>query len=148
MDQDDPMTTNVLGRGGAARRMRRGMTLVEVIIAIVILSGAMLGLADFVRRFQHNTSDTSMQALASNLATVRLEEIKGFRVYTNIAATYNGVVETFATDPVYKGFTRTTAAVACAGCPTLINDYVTITVTVTGNNLTAPMKKTTIIARF
>jgi prepilin-type N-terminal cleavage/methylation domain-containing protein len=142
------MTANRTLRGSAARCMRRGMTLIEVIIAVVILSGAMLGLADFVRRFQHNTSDTGMQALASNLATVRLEEIKGYRIYTNVVATYNGVIETFAADPVYKGFTRTTAAVACAGCPTLTNDYITITVTVTGNNLPTPMKKTTIIARF
>jgi prepilin-type N-terminal cleavage/methylation domain-containing protein len=142
------MTANRTLRGSADRRMRRGMTLIEVIIAVVILSGAMLGLADFVRRFQHNTSDTTTQALASNLATVRLEEIKGYRVYATLVATYNGVIETFATDPVYKGYTRTTAAVACAGCPTLTNDYITITVTVTGNNLTTPMKKTTIIARF
>lgn len=124
------------------------MTLVEVIIAVVILSGAMLGLADFVRRFQHNTSDTSMQALASNLATVRLEEIKGFRIYTDLVATYDGVVETFSTDPVYTGFTRTTAVTPCAGCPSLTDDYATITVTITGNNLATPMKKTTIIARF
>jgi prepilin-type N-terminal cleavage/methylation domain-containing protein len=142
------MTANRTLRGSAERRMRRGMTLIEVIIAVVILSGAMLGLADFVRRFQHNTSDTTTQALASNLATVRLEEIKGYRIYATLVATYNGVIETFATDPVYKGYTRTTAAAACAGCPTLTNDYITITVTVTGNNLTTPMKKTTIIARF
>ena len=127
---------------------RRGMTLVEVILAIVILSMAMMGLANFVRNFQHTTSTTSIQALASNLATSRLEEIKGFRVYRNIVATYNGVVETFVADPVYTGFTRTTAATKCAGCPSLTDDYVTVTVTVTGNTLPTPMQKTTIIARF
>jgi len=124
------------------------MTLIEVILAIVILSGAMLGLANFGRKFQHNTSDTSNQTLASDLATQRLEEIKGYRVYATIVATYNSTTETFGSDPVYKGFTRVTAATRCSGCPTATNDYVTLTVTVTGNQLVTPMKKTTIIAAF
>jgi prepilin-type N-terminal cleavage/methylation domain-containing protein len=128
--------------------LRRGMTLIEVIIAVVILSGAMLGLANFVRQFQHITSDTTTQTLASDLATQRIEAIKGDRAYTSLVSNYNGVTETYATDPVYKGFSRTTAAVRCTGCPTTTNDYVTITVTVTGNTLTTPMKKTTIIAAF
>jgi prepilin-type N-terminal cleavage/methylation domain-containing protein len=129
-------------------RSRHGMTLIEVMLAIVILSGAMLGLANFVRKFQHTTSDTSQQAMASNLATLRLEEVKGYRVYSTLIATYNGVSETFVGDPVYTGFTRTTAAVRCNSCPTTTNDYITVTVSVTGNNLPVTMKKTTIIAAF
>ena len=131
-----------------SRLPRRGMTLIEVIIAIVILSGAMLALANFSRKFQHTTSDTSNTTLASDLATQRLEEIKGYRVYSTLVATFNAVTETWASDPVYKGFTRVTAATRCAGCPTATNDYITVTVTVTGNTLTTPMKKTTIIAKF
>jgi prepilin-type N-terminal cleavage/methylation domain-containing protein len=134
-------------RAGIARR--RGMTLIEVILAVVILSGAMLGLADFGRRFQHQTSDSTSQTLASDLATQRIEQIKGWRVYSTLASTYNGVVENFGnSDATYSGFRRTTAAVACSGCPTATNDYVTITVTVTGRNLTTAIKKTTIIAAF
>jgi Tfp pilus assembly protein PilV len=124
------------------------MTLIEVILAIVILSGAMLGLANFGRKFQHQTSDSTSQTLASDLATQRLEQIKGWRVYSTLASTFNGVSETFASDATYRGFTRTTAAVRCSGCPTATNDYVTVTVTVTGNTLTTAIKKTTIIAAF
>jgi prepilin-type N-terminal cleavage/methylation domain-containing protein len=144
--------TNSLQRSAAAGAdiaRRRGMTLIEVILAVVILSGAMLGLADFGRRFQHQTSDSTSQTLASDLATQRIEQIKGWRVYSTLASTYNGVVENFGnSDATYSGFRRTTAAVACSGCPTATNDYVTITVTVTGRNLTTAIKKTTIIAAF
>jgi Tfp pilus assembly protein PilV len=124
------------------------MTLIEVIIAVVILSAAMLGLANFVRQFQHTTSDTSTQTLASDLATTRLEAVKGDRVYATLVANYNGVVESFSSDPVYRGFTRTTNVTRCASCPTATNDYTTVTVSVTGNNLSTTMKKTTVIAAF
>ena len=132
----------------AARAARRGMTLIEVILAVVILSGAMLGLSKFIRQFQHTTSDSTMQYLASDLATQRVEEIKAFTSYSTLVSTYNGVVETFVGNPVYNGFTRTTAAVRCSGCPNGTNDYITVTVTITGNTLTAPKTKSTIIAAF
>ncbi len=140
--------TNRRSSGAFPPRHRRGMTLIEVILAVVILSGAMLGLANFGRQFQHNTSNAAMQALASDLATQRIETIKSYAVYSTLVATYNGTSETFASDPVYKGFTRLTAAARCTGCPNGVNDYITVTVTVTGNQLPSPVKKTTIIASF
>ncbi len=126
-------------------RARRGMTLVEVIVALTIMSGAMLGLANFGRKFQHATQEASNQSLASDLATQRMEEIKGDRAYSTLVSTYNGTSTTY-TDVIYKGFTRTTAVVRTG--PNSTNDYVTVTVTVTRNNMATPMKKTTIIAAF
>jgi prepilin-type N-terminal cleavage/methylation domain-containing protein len=142
------MTTPLRASLGEPHRSRSGMTLIEVIFAIVILSGAMLGLANFGRQFQHNTSTTSGQTLASDLATQQVETVKGWRVYSTLISTYNNMSETFAGNPVYGGFTRLTKVTRCLGCPTSTNDYVTVTVTVTGNNLPAPMTKTTIIAAF
>ena len=123
------------------------MTLVEVIIAITILSLTMLGLANFTRTFQHSTSDTTMMALASDMAIARVEEVKGFRVYASLVTTYGSTTETFTTVP-YKGFTRVTKAIRCASCPTATQDYITVTVTVTGNTLTKAITKTTAIAAF
>jgi prepilin-type N-terminal cleavage/methylation domain-containing protein len=131
-----------------SRRLRRGMTLVEVMISIVILSGAMLGLARFGKNFQHATSLAGDMSLASDLAVARIEQIKAYRVYNSLVATYNNTTETFGTDPVFKGFTRKTYATRCAGCPTATNDYVTVTAVVTGNSLVSPISKTTIIAVF
>ena len=129
-------------------RLRRGMTLIEVMIAIVILSGAMIGLARFGGQFEHKTAVASDMSLASDLATVRLEEIKAYRIYASLVATYNSVTETFVGDPIYSKFTRNTVAVRCAGCPTATNDYITVTVTVTGRSLVNPISKTTVIAVF
>ena len=131
-----------------SRRVRGGMTLIEVMIAIVILSGAMLGLAKFGKNFQHTTSTASDMSLASDLATARIEQVKAYRVYTSIVATYNNVSETYVGDPVFQGFTRTTKATRCTGCPTASNDYITVTATVTGRSLVSPIAKTTIIAVF
>lgn len=142
------MTTPSRSSRPALVRARAGMTLIEVILAVVILSGAMLGLANFGRKFQHATSDATIQALASDLATQKLEEIKAYRVYSTLAATFDGTTQTFASNPTYVGFTRTTAAVRCSGCPDGVNDYITVTVTVTGNTLASPQKKTTVIAAF
>jgi prepilin-type N-terminal cleavage/methylation domain-containing protein len=126
----------------------RGMTLIEVMIAIVILSGAMLGLAKFGGKFEHTTATASDMSLASDLAVARVEQIKAYRVYTSLVATYNNITETYPSDPVYKGFTRVTRATRCASCPTVNNDYITVTATVSGRSLVAPIAKTTIIALF
>jgi prepilin-type N-terminal cleavage/methylation domain-containing protein len=126
---------------------RRGMTLIEVILAVVILSGAMLGLANFGRKFQHTVSTTSDTVLASDLATQRIEQIKGYRVYTTLAATFNGVTETF-TDATYNGFIRKTKAVRTQTVTTPMYDYITVTVTAGRDTVTAAAKKTTIIALF
>lgn len=143
--------THANTRGKHTRRTslaRRGMTLIEVMIAIVILSGAMLGLAKFGGKFEHTTATAADMSLASDLASARIEQIKAYRVYLSLVATYNNITETFVGDPVYNGFSRTTRVTRCAGCPTATNDYITVTATVSGRSLAAPIAKTTIIALF
>lgn len=123
------------------------MTLVEVILAIVILSGTMLGLGNFARKFQSANSGSTSKTLASDLAASRVAEIEAYRAYNGIVSTYNGVAESLTTG-VYAGFTRSTAAVRCSGCPSATNDYITVTVSVTGNDLTSAVTKTVVIAAF
>ncbi len=123
------------------------MTLVEVILAIVILSGTMLGLGNFARKFQSANSGSTSKTLASDLAAQRVAEILAYRPYSSIVSTYHNTSESF-TSGTYKGFTRTTLAVRCSSCPTATNDYITVTVSVTGNDLTAAVSKTVVIAAF
>ena len=123
------------------------MTLVEVILAIVILSGTMLGLGNFARKFQSANSGSTSKTLASDMASQRIEEVRAYKSYGAIVSTYNAASESFTTDP-YKGFTRVTTAVRCPSCPTATDDYITVTVTVTGNDLTAAVTKTIVIAAF
>src|SRR6185369_12381746 len=115
--------------------------LVEVILAIVILSGTMLGLGNFARKFQSANSGSTSKTLASDLASQRIEEIRAYRTYSSIVSTYNASSEPF-TSGVYTGLTRATTAVRCTSCPTATNDYVTVTVTVTGNDLAVAITKT------
>jgi prepilin-type N-terminal cleavage/methylation domain-containing protein len=130
-------------RAGAAR----GMTLIEVILAIVILTGVMLGLGNFTRKFQSANTGATTKSLASDLAAQRIADIQGYRPYSSIVATFNSTSESY-TSGVYTGFTRTTAATRCSGCPTATNDYITVTVSVTGNDLSATVTKTVVIAAF
>ncbi len=123
------------------------MTLVEVILAIVILSGTMLGLGNFARKFQSANTGSTTKTLASDLAARQLADIMAYRPYSSIVTTYNGATTTY-TSGAYQGLTSTTTATRCASCPTATNDYVTVTVSVTGNDLAAAVTKTVVIAAF
>ncbi len=138
-------------RGPAARarrrQRRRGMTLVEVILAIVILSGTMLGLGNFARKFQSSNSGSTSKALASDLAAQRIVDVLAYKPYSSIVSTYNGTSESYTTG-AFAVLTRTTAAARCSGCPTATTDYITVTVSVSGNDLATPVRKTVVVAAF
>lgn len=126
------------------------MTIIEVLFAVVILSGVMLALARFGQGFTRATRNAAYLTVASDLAAARLEAIKTHGVYATLVG-FHGSSETSASNDAnpsmsgYDGYTRSTAAVRTVTDST---DYVTVTVTVTADVLTVPMKKTVVIARF
>lgn len=128
------------------------MTLVEVIISVMILSGVLIGLSNFTKRFQSLTNSQGALATASELAAARLEVVHGHAPYSTLVATFNGVTETSATasaNPsmsLYPGFTRTTSAVRTG--PTGTADYVTVTVTVANPATSTTVKKSLVISAF
>ncbi len=133
------------------RRVRRGMTIIEVMFAIVILSGVMIAMSRFGQAFTRAARNAANLAVASDLATARIEAIRGHTVYATLVSTYHGDVET-ATDTTanpsmtgHTGYTRTTEATRTSSAST---DYTTVTVTVTADVLSKPVKKTAIIAAF
>ena len=125
------------------------MTIIEVLFAIVILSGVMLALSRFGQEFSKATRNAANLAIASDLAAARIEAVRGHASYGTMASTFNGSSETSGTigaNPSmvgYDGYTRATKAVRTLN-DTL--DYVTVTVTVTANVLKAPMTKSAVIA--
>jgi prepilin-type N-terminal cleavage/methylation domain-containing protein len=134
----------------ARRSRRRGMTIIEVMFAIVILSGVMLAMSRFGQSFTRATRDAANLAVASDLATARLQFVMGHPTYSTIVSTYNGTTETSAgaANPSmegYAGYTRTTAATRTQNDST---DYVTVTVTLSAAVLKAPVAKTAVIAAF
>ncbi|MHB1097029.1 MAG: type IV pilus modification PilV family protein [Gemmatimonadaceae bacterium] len=131
---------------------RAGMTLIEVIISVVILSGVLIGLSNFTRRFQHLTNNHDALAIASELATARLEAVALHPTYSTLVATFDGVTETSATasaNPpmtLYPGYTRTTSVVRTG--PTTTADYVTVTVTVTHPPTSTTVRKSLVLAAY
>jgi prepilin-type N-terminal cleavage/methylation domain-containing protein len=122
-------------------RRRRGMTLIEVMIALVILTGALLGMGKFITSFSHATSDGALSSVASDLVLDRLETIKGSNSY--VALDGYAVTETAITG--FTGYKRVTQVTRTLDGT---QDYKAITVTVSNAGLSSPVKKSTIIAAF
>ena len=125
---------------------RRGFSLVEIIVALGILTMSLLGFALVAQRFLRSNADVGTRTLASDLATTRIEQIKGARNYATLVTTYNNQVETWGGNALYAGFTRTTYVTRTG--PNATNDYVTVTVVVAGRALSPPIRRTTSIAAF
>jgi len=128
------------------------MTLIEVIISVMILSGVLIGLSNFTRRFQHLTNNHEALAAASELATGRIEAVNLHRRYSTLVATFDGTTETSASSSAnpsmtnYPGYTRTTSAVRTG--PSATQDYVTVTVTVTQATTGTTVRKSLVISAF
>lgn len=135
----------------ARAAVRPGMTIIEVLFAIVILSGVMLSLSRFGQSFTRATRDAANLAIASDLATARLEAVKGHGSYASIVTTYSGATETegdASANPSMQGFTGFTRITQAVRTQDATGDYVTVTVTVSAAVLKRPIAKTVRIGRF
>jgi type II secretory pathway pseudopilin PulG len=127
------------------------MTIIEVLFAIVILSGVMLSLSRFGQGFARASRNSAYLTIASDLAAGRLEAARAHGAYGTLVSTFNNTTETAATPTAnpsmagYAGYTRSTKAVATVTDST---EFVTVTVTVTTPNLSTPVSKTVVIAAY
>jgi prepilin-type N-terminal cleavage/methylation domain-containing protein len=126
-------------------KTRQGMTLVEVMIALVMLTTVMLGMGAFMAQYGHAVGTSSAKASARELVAERIEYVKGATQYPSIEATYGGME---ASIPGYPGFTRRTLVMRVGGQPGDRFDHKVITVIVDGPGLDKPVKKTSVIAAF
>lgn len=124
------------------------MTIIEVLFAIVILSGVMLSLSRFGQSFSRANRDAASLATASDLATARLEAIRQHPTYGTLLDAFNGDVEvegyTWALPSMdgFSGFTRYTNMTRTVSDTT---DFTTVTITVTADVLKRPVEKTLVI---
>ena len=129
---------------GPRPTQRRGMSLVEIVVALTILTGAMLGLGQFSVRFTQTMTQTRQSSTALDLAADRLEDVK-------VAPTYAGIDGYAGTETApngMKGFKRTTIVNRIGGLPNSVVDYRIVTVEVRGPAVIVPVRKTTIIASY
>lgn len=124
------------------RRPRRGMTLIEVMVSLVLLVGVLLGMGTYTVRFMRGTSDSANLSTASDLVVDRLEQIKGFRTYSTLEANFVAIESPVSGFP---GFVRETQITRTN---TSTQDYKVVTVTVTNPILPHSVKKSTVIAAF
>jgi prepilin-type N-terminal cleavage/methylation domain-containing protein len=134
--------TRLAARPPVAPSTRRGMTLIEVMIALSIITTAMLGLGAFLPNFMHVSAQGTIQSAASDLAVTQVETIKAWPTYSTLQSTFAGT-KTGLTNCL--GCTMTTVITHTT---TALADYETVSVTITGSNVLPAVEKTTAIASF
>jgi len=120
---------------------RRGLTLMEVMMAMVILTAVLLGMGKFITAFAHTATDGATMSVAADLVQDRLEYIKTTQPYSALSS-YAGIEGTI---PGHPGYTRETDVQRTNSSS---SDYTVVTVTVSHPTLQKPVAKTTVIAAF
>lgn len=121
---------------------KEGFTLVEVVVALVILSTAVLGLASSASRLATTSAAAELRALAMEAVEDRIARVRLDPRYGGLDTLYAGVeTDLFG----ITGVTRTTAVVHVHQGPPQPLDYKRISVTVTGPMLTPPVSRQIII---
>src|SRR5690606_38479368 len=84
--------------------VRRGFTLVEVLVALVLISGVALTMGGAVARLSSSAARDGQEMRAVELVRERLASVAGDPAYAQLESRYNGTETGAALD----GFTRRT----------------------------------------
>lgn len=129
-------------------RPRRGLSLLEVIVALAILGGVLIALAMFSARLSQSTSAARFRIAAAQLATDRLEFAKGAPRYTAIESLTVATEASVISADSIRGFRRQTWVQHVGGQLADTIDYKTVTVQVTHPQMSGSVRKTTVIAPY
>lgn len=122
-------------------QLRRGISLLEVMVALTILGTTLIGMAEYGRRYARSNANASMLNNALDLASGRVERVKAERNYTSMD-TLAGTETSIAG---YTNYKRVTTIVQTLSSQ---YNYKTVTVTVSHPSMRTAVKKTTAVARF
>lgn len=127
-------------------RNRSGFTLIEILVAVVMLAIVALGVARFSGVFASALSNSSVRVVAAGVAEDRLQLIRADPRYTSLVALYNAGAGADTTGfPDYPNMHRKTYAVRDqSGSPA--RDRTTVTVQVTDPSMPDTVAVTTVIA--
>ena len=121
---------------------RSGFTLVEMLLAIVILAIILGSVARYTSQYLHTITTSTTPTAASEVARERIGLVDMDPSYTTLAAAWAGTEIGF---PGYPGMTRVTTVSRVTGnAPP--SDYTIITVRVTEPTMGAPINVTTVVA--
>lgn len=121
---------------------QRGFTLIEVVIALVILSVVMLGLAGTTGALLVQAAEDDRQATAVQLVHDRVDAILTDPDYDGLEAEYSGTETDLDGNPELE---RTTTFVRMDGGDDPV-DAKKVTVEVDGEGLTRPVSRTVVVA--
>ncbi|MGE0160955.1 MAG: prepilin-type N-terminal cleavage/methylation domain-containing protein [Gemmatimonadales bacterium] len=124
---------------GRDRGASGGFTLIEICIAIVILTVAILGLGASTSRMLNPTANAELEFVALEAVEDRLAEIKLDPRYGVLDSLYNGTQTNL---PGLTGASRVTAITRTSNSQA---DFQTIVVTVSGGRLPAPVSRKLIV---
>lgn len=122
---------------------RHGFTLIEVLIALVILGVVAVSLARFTGEFYRSVGQSAARTVATAAAQEQIEMIRADPNYTGLVATYNAVTTTGF--PGFPSMTRVTRATRTTGTSPR-RDYTTVTVTVSDRSIGLPVNLTIVVA--
>lgn len=118
-------------------RSKNGFTLVEVVMAMAIMSTVMIGMASMTASLLHVISVGDRKASALQLIDSRIDQVQMDPNYGGLDSTYAGTESDFVEFP---GLTRTTVIVHVGGGGSPV-DHKKITVTVQGTGLPQPLSR-------
>lgn len=121
---------------------RRGFTLIEVMISLVLLTVVLLGLASSMGAFVKGVANADRSAAAATAADDRIAAIQLHPNYGTVDSVFTGSESNLTGLP---GFTRTTSFVRVGGAGQA-NNYKRVTVSVSGPGLTTPVSRTVTVA--
>jgi prepilin-type N-terminal cleavage/methylation domain-containing protein len=125
-------------------RRRSGMTLVEVIVSMMIMTGVLLALGRFTYQFSQSASQAHMVILANELAVNRLDEVRQQANYSTVL-TMKGKRNVTADG---RAFTESTYVKQTGGAAGDLTDFITVTVVIQNPLLKKRIAKTTAVAAY
>ncbi|MBC7841421.1 MAG: prepilin-type N-terminal cleavage/methylation domain-containing protein [Gemmatimonadaceae bacterium] len=139
------MTRRRIGAAAPRLRVRRGFTMVEVIVASVILGAALLAMAGFTVRYQQVDAKARFVSKAQQAANERLEKVRSAQPYLSL----DTMATTESTISGLTGYSRQTLVTRVGGAATDTVDYRIVTVRVTTpNGIAGTISKTSIVGAF
>jgi prepilin-type N-terminal cleavage/methylation domain-containing protein len=118
-------------------RRTRGFTLIEVVLALVIVTVLAVSIGRFTAMSVRSAGWAQVRTSATAVAKEQLERVREHPDYTTLVATYN--LQTQTGFPGYPNMSRVTRVTRVTATTPIPSDVTTITVRVTDPRLTTPV---------
>jgi prepilin-type N-terminal cleavage/methylation domain-containing protein len=122
---------------------RRGFTLIEVMLAVVMLGVVVVSLARYTGQFLHTVSTSTVRTVAAEVAREQISLVDQDPSYTTLGATWTGSQTGFSGYPRMQRVT-TVSRITGIAPP---RDYTVVTVRVTEPTMGQAIDVTTVVAQ-